>query len=184
MQKKDFTDEGFPCIHYGQIYTHYGTYATVTKSFCSPKLAKKLKKAQFGDLLIAGTSENLQDLNKTTLRIGNTNIAFSGDMFAFRPNNQIESSFLNHLFQTNAYFDHKKKYAKGTKVIRVSSNDLLKFLIPIPPLEQQQQIVAILDKFDTLVNDLNHGIPAEITARKNQYHYFRTKLLSFSPLRQ
>lgn len=49
----------------------------------------------------------------------------------------------------------------------------------IPPLEEQERIVAILDKFDTLVNDISEGLPAEIEVRHKQYEYYRDKLLSF-----
>jgi type I restriction enzyme S subunit len=51
--------------------------------------------------------------------------------------------------------------------------------IPVPPLEEQERIVAILDRFDALCNDLTSGIPAEIEARQKQYEYYRDKLLSF-----
>jgi len=54
-----------------------------------------------------------------------------------------------------------------------------KIKIPIPPLEIQQKIATILDKFDTLVNDLTHGLPAEIQARKQQYEHYRNRLLTF-----
>ncbi len=64
LQKKDFTESGVGCIHYGQIYTHYGTFATKTKSFVSPEFAKKLRKAHYGDLIIATTSENVEDVGK------------------------------------------------------------------------------------------------------------------------
>lgn len=53
--------------------------------------------------------------------------------------------------------------------------------IPIPSLEEQERIVAILDKFDALVNDISQGLPAEIEARRKQYEYYRDKLLSFKP---
>ena len=52
-------------------------------------------------------------------------------------------------------------------------------MIPIPPLERIKHIVAILDRFDTLCNDLTSGLPAEIEARKTQYEYYRDKLLTF-----
>ena len=51
--------------------------------------------------------------------------------------------------------------------------------IPIPPIEEQERIVSILDKFDALVNDISIGLPAEIEARRKQYEYYREKLLSF-----
>ena len=58
IQKRDFRDSGFGCIHYGQIYTYYGLFADHTKSFIDPNLAEKRKKAYKGDLVIATTSEN------------------------------------------------------------------------------------------------------------------------------
>lgn len=54
-----------------------------------------------------------------------------------------------------------------------------KLAIPLPPLAEQERIVAILDRFDTLVNDISQGLPAEIAARKKQYEYYRDKLLTF-----
>ena len=61
----------------------------------------------------------------------------------------------------------------------VDMNGFKKFRFPIPPLEVQREIVAILDKFDALVNDLSSGLPAEIQARRQQYQYYRDRLLSF-----
>ena len=54
--------------------------------------------------------------------------------------------------------------------------------IPIPPLEEQERIVNILDKFDALVNNLTSGLPAEIEARRQQYEYYRNQLLTFKEL--
>lgn len=53
------------------------------------------------------------------------------------------------------------------------------FPVPVPSLARQQQIVSILDRFDTLCNDLTTGLPAEIAARQKQYEYYRDKLLTF-----
>lgn len=53
------------------------------------------------------------------------------------------------------------------------------FSVPIPPLEEQERIVSILDRFDKLCNDISEGLPAEIEARQKQYEYYRDKLLTF-----
>ena len=79
LQKKDFTPSGTGCIHYGQIYTHYGTTATKTKSFVSPDFARKARKARRGDLVIATTSENDEDLCKAVAWLGDEDVAVSSD---------------------------------------------------------------------------------------------------------
>jgi type I restriction enzyme, S subunit len=50
---------------------------------------------------------------------------------------------------------------------------------PIPPIDEQRRIVALLGKFDVLTNDLSIGLPAELVARRKQYEYYRNKLLTF-----
>ena len=178
LQKKDFTEDGIPAIHYGQIYTHYGTFASKTKSFVSARLAEKLKKAQYGDVLIAGTSENIQDVMTPVGWLGGE-IVFSGDMFAFRPNTEINTKYLTYMLQTTMFQKYKEKYAQGTKVIRVKGENFLKFEIPIPPLPEQEKIAAILDKFDTLTHSISEGLPHEIALRRKQYEYYREQLLAF-----
>lgn len=51
--------------------------------------------------------------------------------------------------------------------------------IPVPSLAEQQRIVGILDRFDALTTSLTDGLPAEIDARRQQYEYYRDKLLDF-----
>lgn len=179
LQKKDFTETGVPAIHYGQIYTYYGTFATKTKSFVSPELAKKLKKAKYGDVLIAGTSENLKDVMKPLGWLG-SEIAFSGDMFAFRPNKRVNTKFLTYILQTERFYKFKEKYAQGTKVIRVKADNFLNYEIPLPTLEEQHRIVSILDKFETLTNSITEGLPLAIEQSQKRYEYYRELLLNFS----
>lgn len=62
---------------------------------------------------------------------------------------------------------------------RGDKRKVLEYPIPIPPLELQEKIVSILDRFETLVNDLSEGLPAEIAAVKEQYEYYRNRLLTF-----
>ena len=67
----------------------------------------------------------------------------------------------------------------GTKVIRLHQSQLEQFVIPVPTLAEQERIASILDKFETLLNDLSQGLPAEMAAVQEQYDYYRNKLLSF-----
>jgi type I restriction enzyme S subunit len=73
-----------------------------------------------------------------------------------------------------------KKYVNfGMGNPKLMSNVVSDIPIPIPPIKTQQHIVDILDKFDALTSDLQIGLPAEITARKKQYEYYRNRLLTF-----
>ena len=81
----------------------------------------------------------------------------------------MKSSFL-------AYIEKASFHSSVTSIRRPMLNN---FPVPIPLLEEQRRIVSILDRFDTLCNDLTSGLPAEIEARRKQYEYFRDKLLTF-----
>jgi type I restriction enzyme, S subunit len=177
LQKKDFTDSGVGCIHYGQIYTYYGTFADKTKSFVSESFAKKMRKAHTGDLVIATTSENDEDVCKAVAWLGKDDIAISGDAYIYR--HSLHPKYAAYFFQTEQFEKQKKRHISGTKVKRVSGDSMGKFLIPVPSMEEQERIVSILDKFNMLANDLSEGLPAEITARHQQYEHYRNRLLTF-----
>jgi len=70
----------------------------------------------------------------------------------------------------------------GSGVPHVRVRDIEAYEVPVPSLEDQRRIVAILDKFDVLANDLSIGLPAELNARRKQYEYYRDKLLTFEEL--
>ena len=78
MPKTDFVESGVGCIHYGQIYTHYGIWATETKSFVPGAKAERLAKVDPGDLVITNTSENIDDVCKAVAWIGETQIVTGG----------------------------------------------------------------------------------------------------------
>ena len=72
------------------------------------------------------------------------------------------------------------QYAKGGGQPLITARELKSIIIPLPPLEEQQRIASILDKFNTLVNSISEGLPKEITLRRKQYEYYREKLLTFT----
>ena len=173
LQKSDFTETGFPAIHYGQIYTFYGTSTTETKSFVSYELAKKLKKVNKGDVVITNTSENLEDVGKALLYLGNEQAVTGGHATIFKPSEEILGKYFAYYTQTRDFFDQKRKLAKGTKVIDVSATDMAKIIIPIIPVHEQKRIVEILDKFEALTHSITEGLPKEIALLQQQYEYYR-----------
>ncbi|EAN0348535.1 restriction endonuclease subunit S [Salmonella enterica] len=177
FQKKDFMDAGVGCIHYGQIYTYYGTYTKKTKTHISATLAKKCKKAQKGNLIIATTSENDEDVCKAVAWLGSEDIAVSSDACIYKHN--LNPKYVSYFFQTEQFQNQKRQYITGAKVRRVNADNLSKILIPVPSMKEQERIVSILDKFDTLTNSITEGLPREIELRQKQYEYYRDLLFNF-----
>ena len=173
LQKKDFVDEGKPVIHYGQIYTKYKFSTKTTVSFTDDSVFCKLRKAKPNDIIMATTSENVEDVGKSIVWEGDEEIGISGDSYVLTTNQN--SRYINYYFRTFQFQKQKERKVTGTKVIRINSKDMEKFLIPIPPLEIQEKIVQILDKFTDYVTELT----SELTSRKKQYSFYRDKLLSF-----
>lgn len=92
---------------------------------------------------------------------------------------QVLPKYLYFSITTTAFNDYVNRNQEGAGYPAISDAKVKSFKIPVPPLEEQERIVAILDKFDALVNDLSSGLPAEIKARRRQYEYYRDRLLSF-----
>lgn len=167
FQKKDFTHNGVPCVHYGQIYTRYGLFADTTFAFISKETAQKQKFAKRNDIIMAVTSENIEDVCKCIGWLGESEVAVSGHAAIIH--HHQDPKYLTYWFHTEMFFVQKQKIAHGTKVIEVTPDKLLDVVIPIPPLPVQREIVKILDNFTELTAELT----AELSARQKQYEYYR-----------
>lgn len=178
LQKKDFTTDGKPVIHYGQIYTKYDFSLDETLSKTSEVVFEKLKKAQPNDLVMATTSENVEDVGKAIVWEGKEEIGISGDSYIIQTSQN--SRFLNYWLRSISFQSQKERKVTGTKVVRINSKDMEKFQIVIPSLTEQERIVSILDNFNTLTNSLSEGLPKEIELRQKQYEYWREQLLNLT----
>ena len=97
-----------------------------------------------------------------------------------RINNDIAlTNFVYHCLGTSAFYYYVEANQQGASYPAIGDNVLKEYKIPVPPLEEQQRIVDILDRFDKLCNDISEGLPAEIEARQKQYEYYRDRLLTF-----
>lgn len=115
--------------------------------------------------------------------ISNNNGGTNGDVLIYRIReeflNCVMPKYLYYILSSDDFFDFDNQYAKGAKMPRGDKNMNMKYSVPIPLFSEQQRIISILDKFESLVNDLSEGLPAEIAAVQEQYEYYRNKLLTF-----
>jgi len=177
LQKKDLQESGNPVIHYGQVFTRYGLHEDKTLSYANDEVYDKLRKAEKGNLVIATTSENDEDVCKALAWLGETPAGISGDAYIYR--HEMNPKYVSYFFTTHDFQRQKLRHITGTKVRRVSGKNLETIEFPLPSLEEQQRIVDILDRFDALTSSLSEGLPAELAARRSQYEYYRDQLLTF-----
>ena len=166
FQKKDYEESGFPCIHYGQIYTLYGLFVEETASFIGDIVAAKQKKAVTNDIIMAVTSENIEDVCKCVAWLGEGEVAVSGHTAIIH--HTLNPKYLVYYLHSSMFYSQKVKLAHGTKVIEVKPDSLGEIKLPVPPLEVQREIVR-----------LTAELTAELTARRKQYEFYRNRLLTF-----
>ena len=142
--KSDYVEDGFPCIHYGQIHTRFGV-KTLSHLTCIPKqlALSKSKIAHKGDIVIAITSEDVEGSCKCTAWMGDYDVAVGGHAAIFRHN--LNPAFVAYYFR-GAYFQTAKTvFAHGSKVVEIKPNDIATIKIAYPSLPEQEKIVAELD---------------------------------------
>ncbi len=149
--KSNYVDDGFPCIHYGQIHTTFGV-STHHHLTCIPEeLAKfKSKLAKNGDVIIAITSEDVEGSCKCTAWLGGYDVAVGGHTAIFRHN--LNPTFVSYYFRGRHYSLAKEKYAHGFKVVEIKPADIAKIDISYPSLSEQERIVAELDLLQGIID--------------------------------
>ena len=136
----------------------------------------KVIRFEEGDILIGNIRPYLKKIWLSNC-VGGTN----GDVLVIQINNRniLNSKFLYYVLSSDRFFLYDVKNSKGAKMPRGNKQAVMKFVIPVPPLEVQREIVCMLDRYTMLTNELTAKLTAELTARQKQYEYYRDKLLSF-----
>ncbi|NJL02277.1 MAG: restriction endonuclease subunit S [Spirulinaceae cyanobacterium SM2_1_0] len=112
----------------------------------------------------------------------NRKFAFQRHIAILRPNgNVIVPKYLYHVLRSSDFLKQAYAVAVGAAQKTITLTALNRMKVPLPPLEEQARIVAILDKFDTLTTSISEGLPHEIALRQKQYEYYRDLLLTFPP---
>ena len=174
----DATDKGVPCIHYGELYTHYGVHTDRIKSHIREELRPKMRYAHNGDVIIVGAGENNIDIGVGVAWEGDYDVAVHDACYILH--HDQNSKYISYFLRSDMYHTQIKKYVSEGKICAISAIGLGKTLIPIPDIKEQNRTVAILEKLDTLYNDITTGILAEIVARKKQYEFYREQILHFA----
>lgn len=141
--KADYVDSGIPCIHYGQIYTDFGEVTSEAVTFLPEALRPNLRFAQPGDVVLSGTSETAEDVAKAVAWLGAEPVAVHDDCFVFA--HDLDPRFASYLFGSQDFMRQKTQFRSETKVVRISSDNLARITVPVPPLAEQRRIADAID---------------------------------------
>ena len=108
----------------------------------------------------------------------NQPFTFKNEMWAYTHDSETSVRYLYYLMKNNIQTFREAASGMGA-LPQISLPVTEEFVMLLPPEEEQERMVAILNKFESLCNDISEGLPAEIEARQKQYEYYRDKLLTF-----
>lgn len=146
LSKKDLTEDGFPCILYGQIHTRFGAFTRKHIACIPQELVSTAKIAHFGDIVMAITSEDVEGSCKSVAWMGDYDIAVGSDAAIYR--HTLNPIYVSYYTQTKAFYFEKAKYAKGFKVTHISTKEIAKIPIPVPPLSLQEEFAEKIEAIE------------------------------------
>jgi type I restriction enzyme S subunit len=130
---------------------------------------------QDGDVLLTIVAT----IGRTAVVRGNNKFLLQRSVCVLKPSLLINSNYLKYWLDSSSVQLYMKNNAHGSAQAGLYLNQVAEIEVLLPSLKEQERIVTILDRFDSLCNDISTGLPAEIEARQKQYEYYRDKLLTF-----
>ena len=180
--KNDFVDGNAKFITYMNVYSNPSLCVNVDDKVVI-KEGEKQNTIQFGDILFTGSSETPDECGMSSVLTTHVEekLYLNSFCFGYRFDDltDINPHFMKHLFRSASVRKVIAKTANGVTRFNVSKKLFAEIVIPVPSMEEQSRIVSILDRFEALTTNLQDGLPAEIEARRQQYEYYRNKLLTF-----
>ena len=157
IKRNETVQQGLPCVRYGELYTTYQISFTSAVSFIAPDLYEKCKHFSYGDVLMTLTGENKPDIAKAVAYLGTEPIAASGDL-AFWTRHGMNPLFLSYIMASPYIIARKVALATGDIIVHISGDKLGTILLPVPPLAEQERIVACIQEAELVIE--NYAIKA------------------------
>ena len=154
VSRDEIKDDGFPCIRYGEIYTKYNRVVYEPVSFIDEESSMKSVLIKKGDVLFTGSGETIEDIGKTIVYFGDNDVFVGGDIIVLRLNEGLNPLFISYLMNSSFVQYQKSISGKGEIIVHIYSKNIKEILTPVPPPDEQQQIVEFLDKQTKEIDEL------------------------------
>ena len=171
IKRTEIVDHGFPCIRYGEIYTSYNISFTDALSHVEESIYKSCNHISNGDIVMTLTGENKPDIAKAIVYLGDGNIAAGGDL-AYWTRHGMSPLYLVFFMASPYCIEQKRRTATGDIIVHISTEKIGSFFIPIPPLAEQQRIVAKIEQIlphireyelsESRIGQLNAAFPEQL----------------------
>ena len=153
IKRDDVTDEGAPCVRYGELYTQYQDYILKVASRIPQDVAATALPIKKGDLLFAGSGETAEEIGRCAAYLGEEQAYAGGDVIVLTPSGQ-NSIYLGHLMNSPIVSAQKARLGQGDAVVHIYINNLAQVQIELPPIAEQNAIAEVLSDVDGLLNAL------------------------------
>ena len=170
----DAVESGVPCVHYGEIYTRYGVFADVAQSNIRRELGSKMRYAHKNDVIIVGAGENSDDIGIGVSWEGDCDVAVHDACYTLV--HAQNPRYVSYFLRSKIYHSQIKRFVSEGKICSISAEGVGRALIPIPIRSEQDAVAKSFDDFELLCREV---LPSEIALRKQQYEYYRDRLLTF-----
>ena len=173
IKRDDVSDDGVPCIRYGELYTRYQDYILKVVSRIPPGVAETALPIKTGDLLFAGSGETAEEIGRCAAYFGEEQTYAGGDVIVLTPSGQ-NSIYLGHLMNSPTVSAQKARMGQGDAVVHIYINNLAQVQIELPPIAEQRAIASVLSDMDTEIAALEHRRDKTIAIKRGMMQQLLT----------
>ena len=153
IKRTETVPKGVPCVRYGEIYTSYNVSFSDTISFIDESIDKNCLHFSTGDIIFTLTGENKEDIAKGVAYLGNEKVAAGGDL-AYWTAHGMNPLYLVYYMASPYCIERKRRTATGDIIVHISTDKVGSFLVPVPPLKEQNRVVEAIGRAFSMVSAL------------------------------
>ena len=146
--KEDEVPTGVPCIRYGDLYTRHNYFILDSRACISEERASDYSPIEFGDILFAASGETIDEIGKSAVNLIQGRAYCGGDVIVFRPKRRLDCGYMGYATDFRPAAIQKARMGRGFTVVHIYGDLLKKLAVPLPPVQEQSDIVRFLEHID------------------------------------